>query len=155
MTYINTNNSGYFFEDNLDTVLYVMLSVIYPVLGFCIELGQLDTNDVNNAYHVLTTSLLFTATFFYDFYSRFRSCDGKPPCIVNVLSFGQCIFFALTIIIFIIIIIMPYGVISGSALKSGFYFVVLFSLYPFVIGIIEILRRVNNDRKGKISRASV
>lgn len=153
MTYTSTSNSGYFFEDNVDTLLYLVLSVIYPILVFFIELRQLDTNNVNDAYGVLTTGLFFTATFFYDFYSRFRSCDDKNPFIINVLFYGRCIFCALTIILLIIIIVMPYGWISATALKRGFYIIVVFSLYPFGMGVIEILKRVHNERKGKISRA--
>ena len=132
-----------------------MLSVIYPILGFFIELGQINASDIGACYDVLTTGLLFTATFFYDFYSRFRDCDGKTPCIVNTLSVGRGIFCALTIIIFIIIVVFPSGYISGIALQRGFYVVVLLSIYPFIIGLVEILRRAHSERKSKISRASV
>ena len=67
MAHVSTNNQGYFFENNFDTFLYLMLSVIYPILGFFIELGQINASDIGACYDVLTTGLLFTATFLRGF----------------------------------------------------------------------------------------
>ena len=93
----NTENYGYVFQGLFDASLYFILSVIYPILTFFIQINQANSSEITSYYDLVVTGLFFAATFFYDFYCRFRDCEHNTKLVVRVLSLGRTIFFSLSI----------------------------------------------------------
>lgn len=147
----NTENYGYVFQGLFDASLYFILSVIYPILTFFIQINQANSSEITSYYDLVVTGLFFAATFFYDFYCRFRDCEHNTKLVVRVLSLGRTIFFSLSISLIFLLIIS--GAFRFPELKIVLYFVFSVSLYPLVISLVEIITRAHRESKGKISRA--
>lgn len=157
MDEMDNRKKGYIYADLLDCILYLVLSVIYPGLTFLFDLELLVPADMslvpeNLMHDLLVTALFYAATFFYDFFSRYRDCGQNTRYVVNVLGTGRVIFFVMTV--FSIFALCFFEKLSVCVALFIIRAVFLLSCYPFVLALIETLKRGWEQNKGKISKAA-
>ena len=70
------NDKGYVFRNYFDAVCYLVISTIYPLLTFFVQSTQLSGELILNL-NFLITGVFFSATFFYDYYQRYRDCRSE------------------------------------------------------------------------------
>lgn len=150
------NNKGYIFQNYFDAMCYLVISSIYPLLTYWVQSNQLGV-DITSKLNFIITGLFFSATFFYDYYQRYRDCNEQTLAVVNILFVGRLGFCILTILSFIFLIIVAGNFFSciqvdGMSLFKKLPFC---AVYPFVIALIEIVRRMYYEYKGKISKVRV
>lgn len=150
------NNKGYIFQNYFDAICYLVIAIIYPVLCFGVQSNQ-PNEDLISKLNLLITGLFFSATFFYDYYQRFRDCCEQTKIIVNLLFIGRLAFCVFTIFAFIFFIIIAGNFIPTIEVTVMTIFTKLpfAAVYPSIIAIVEIGRRMYFERKGKISKANV
>lgn len=150
------NNRGYIFQNYFDAACYLIISTIYPILTYCIQIGQLN-EEIASKLNLLVTGLFFSATFFYDYYQRYRDCKEQTPTVVNLLFIGRLGFCIFSIASFFFLIIMAGGFFPSihTVVISLFKNMPFLSSYPFLTALVEIGRRMYYERKGKISRVRV
>ena len=152
------NNRGYIFQNYFDAACYLMISIIYPLLTYCIQINQMELDmEITSKLNLLVTGLFFSATYFYDYYQRFRDCEEQTPTVVNLLFIGRLGFCIFSVVSFFFLIIMACGFFPSihTVVMSLFKNLPIFSFYPFITALAEIGKRMYYERKGKISRVSV
>lgn len=150
------NNRGYIFQNYFDAMCYLIISIIYPLLTYCIQIDQLDS-EITSKLNLLVTGLFFSATFFYDYYQRYRDCKEQTRTVVNLLLIGRTGFSIFALVSFFFLIIMACGFFPSihTVIMSLFEILPIFSFYSFFIALVEIGKRMYYERKGKISNVRV
>lgn len=150
------NNKGYIFQNYFDVVCYLVVSTIYPLLTFFVQSNQ-PSEDILSKLNCIITGLFFTATFFYDYYQRYRDCSEQTASVVNILFFGRLGFFILAALSFLSLVIIVGDFLPDINTKiMAFCEKLPFSaFYPLVMAVIEIGKRMYLERKGKITRVKV
>lgn len=147
---INGNNKGYIFANLFDICLYSILSLILPVLSFWVEIIKTPIIGLQTIYSLSFSAFFMTATFFYDFYSRYRDCENQTKFVVYALCFGRTLFFVATLIVFVLMYFVSKDMYV-DAVKKGLFVILTLCLYPFVLSINEAYKRVRAERARKIS----
>lgn len=149
------NTKGYIFQNYFDVICYMMISVIYPVLTVSGRSSQ--SGEEVSGLNMLITGLLFSATFFYDYYQKYRDCNEQTVAVVNILFIGRFVFCVLTLLSFLMIIMKGIEFITGidNLIKYFFYILPFTALYPLLVAIFELIKRLLAERKRKISKVTV
>lgn len=142
---------GYLFTNEWDIVLYIVLTVIYPVITYFFR----PADSVTSIYEVLIMGLFFSATFYYDFYTKYESSEDKCTWLWNVLLIGDIGFGLLSLMIFVLLVLVPYITIYEAQISSVFNFVPITAGYPFMVAVVELIKRIVRKHRGKISKVCV
>ena len=145
-------NKEYLFVNLFDTILYIGITTIYPFITYLVQIPKISNDSI---YEMLITGLFFTGTFFYDFYSKYEGNDGKYACILNFLLIGEIIFGVFSFFIFIVIIIFSFNEQFANQILIVFHFIPVLVAYPFLMSVIELIKRISRKHKGKLSRVNV
>ncbi len=147
----DVDNKGYIFANLLDITLYSLLAGLFPFLDLIILISETPFVGLENIYDLLFAEFFVTATFFYDFYSRYRDCNNQTTYVVNVLCYGRLLFFAGTVLIAVLIFLASKGLMLNDVEKA-LTIIAFFGLYPVVFAIIEAIQRMKKEKKRKISK---
>lgn len=150
------SNKGYIFQNYFDAFCYLVISALYPMLTFFNQSTQIIKEPMMEI-NFLITAFFFAVTFFYDYYQRFRDCDKQTAFVVNILCIGNFSFAVLAGLMFLFIVCIAGDFFSQFKDEMLIFAnnVWISALYPFVMAIREILKRLSNQRKRKICRAVV
>ena len=145
-------NKEYLFIGVFDIILYIMLTIIYPVITYFLQIPKTNSNSL---YELLVTGLFFTGAFFYDFYSKYESSENKYRWVLNVLLAGNIMFGLCSLAIIILIILVSFEMKYVDQIFVVFHFIPLLAVYPFTVSIIEMIKRIVRKHKGKLSHVSM
>ena len=149
----DVDNKGYIFADLLDITLYGVLAGLFPFLDLIIMISGASFVGLENIYDLLFAEFFVTATFFYDFYSRYRDCKDQTTYVVNVLCYGRLLFFIGTLLILILMFLVSKGLMLDDV-ERALTIIAFFGLYPVIFVIIEAVQRMKKEKKRKISKAN-
>lgn len=138
---------GYMFDGYYDVFLYLFLSAVCPVISFYVQIQQLDSQSTLSCYSALTTGGLVAATIYYDFYSRMKDTKNKSSCTKKAVFWGRNLFAGITVFIGIVLFALKEkgAVINANGVKIGMYILIIVCLYPTVICVVEIIRRLHSE----------
>lgn len=148
----DVNNKGYIFANLFDIVLYGILSILFPTLDFIILTCQTSFVGLENIYDLLFAEFFITATFFYDFYSRYRDCKDQTKYVVNVLFYGRTLFFLATLAILIIMFLVSKDLFLDDV-QTALTIIAFLGIYPAIFAVIEAIQRLQREKKRKITKA--
>ena len=148
----DVDNKGYIFADLLDITLYGVLAGLFPFLDLIILISGTSFVGLESIYDLLFAEFFVTATFFYDFYSRYRDCKNQTKYVVNVLCYGRLLFFLGTLLIGVLMFLVSKGLMLND-IETALTIIAFFGLYPVIIVIIEAVQRMKKEKKRKISKS--
>ncbi|MCI8797127.1 MAG: hypothetical protein HFG89_09770 [Dorea sp.] len=150
------NDKGYVFRNYFDAVCYLVISTIYPLLTFFVQSTQLSGELILNL-NFLITGVFFSATFFYDYYQRYRDCDEQTSYVVNILHVGRLLFAFLLFFAFFFLVLMigDFSIEFNRRIMHVALFFPSSALLPLIMAIVDIVRWLSSERKGKISKVQV
>lgn len=151
---MSRNKNSYIFTGIPDVILYIVLTVIYPILTYLLQIQETDFAELKSVCELIITGLFFAGAFFYDFYSKYEGCNSAK-WVLNVLLIGTLVFGTLSVAILFSLIPVVYDIKYAKQIFSLFHFIPMLTIYPFILALIEFIRRVINKHKGKMSKVSV
>ena len=143
------NDKGYIFAGLFDICLYSVLSVVFPLLSLAIQLFETPVLGLQTIYDLLFAELFVVTTFFYDFYSRYRDCEGQTKNVVYILYYGRLLFFVASILVFILMFLVSKNLFIQD-IEKALLVIALLCFYPFIISICEARKRMRIERNRKI-----
>lgn len=144
---------GYFFKNKFDATCYLLITVIYPIFTYSIQLHQ-SNNDIQSLFDIVISGLFFSLTYYYDYYSRFRDCHNQLRNVVKIFLWGCVIFFILSVFMICSIFLLAKG-IGISTIRIICKVIPVFVCYPFIMSFTELTRRIYNEYRGKITNIKV
>lgn len=144
------NNKGYIFANLFDICLYSILSVVFPLLSFAIQFFEAPVLGLQTIYDLLFSEFFVVATFFYDFYSRYRDCEDQTKNVVYILYYGRLLFFVASILIFVLMFLVSKNLFIQD-IEKALFVIALLCFYPFIVSIWEARKRMKIERNRKIS----
>lgn len=149
----DTNNKGYIFAGLFDITLYGFLAVVFPLLNLLIAITETPFWGLQDVYDLLFAEFFVTATFFYDFHSRYGACNDQTTYVVNVLFYGRLLFFAATMAVFVLMFLITKG-FPLNDIKTALTAIAFLGLYPALLAMLEAIKRLKNEKKRKISKTN-
>lgn len=147
----DVDNKGYIFANLFDIVLYSILAGLFPLLDLIIALCETSFIGLDDIYELLFAEFFVTASFFYDFYSRYRDCNEQTLYVVNVLYYGRLLFFIATVTLFVLMFLVSKGLMLDD-IENALKLIACFELYPLLFATIEANKRMKKEKQRKISK---
>lgn len=152
---MNSKKQNYIFVNLFDASCHTLISVLIPALSIVIQFLKSHITDVYEVNNLLVTGFFFFATYFYDFYSRFRDCNSQSKLIITILHISRNLYFMLSVSLIVLIIIYNVKLIEVSWIFNCFGWLTTIGFIPFLLYLSDIIRQLNDERKNKIVKATL
>lgn len=163
--YISNSSEKHIFDNGLDVFLYFIITVVFSVVVFIFDAGDLlveaSLNYDDSAIQIsITNSLsvsgfLFFVSIAYDFWSRYNSVFAKEKCIFDILLILWIVFFLIAIM-FLIFVFMgfnkTYFISKQASILSVIKAVNYTAIIPIVISVIEGFRFIIEYHKSVVEK---
>lgn len=150
----NNANAKYIFIGIFDVSVYMILTIVYPLLTYLLQLDNTNARDMKSMVELIVTGLFFVGAFYYDFYTKYETYDGKP-WIINVLLCGKLFFGMGFVSILCILVIYIKEENYAEQVLTAFHFVPILAVCPLLLSGNEFVTRIARKHKGKLSKVSV
>lgn len=136
---------GYFFISRFDAGCYLILTVLYPILSYIVQLTEFSASNSKSVYNMLISGLFFTLAYYYDFYIRRKGINVGPKFIKHTLTFGWLFFVLLSVAIGIAFIFFALDVFSAESIAVAFYIIPISSVLPFGIALYDLVIDIKGE----------
>lgn len=147
-------SAKYIFLGLFDVSVYMILTIAYPLLTYLLQLDSTNAKDVKSMVELIVTGLFFVGAFYYDFYTKYETYDGKP-WIINVLLCGKLFFGIGFVSILCTLLIYINKEKYAEQVLTAFRFIPMLAFCPLILSGSEFYTRIVRKHKGKLSKVSV
>lgn len=134
------SEKGYVFASGFDVACYLIIVLLYPIIAFFVQLHMMGSE--RDLYSATLAGAFFSASYFYDFYSRFRDCRGQKKYIVLILLVGLVVFFLHALFMFGVLIALVAGCDNCEVIKQCLYTCPFFAFYPLGMALFDVGKRL-------------